>query len=111
MYWTLQNLKDSENQQYILHYSSILGAATVHHDAEHYCFVLCLCQVPLATLAVWHLSCALAAAGEMQTIAIPRATMHVKTSVATSIQLNSSNAECQNFLVEESQRASNHQKH
>jgi hypothetical protein len=29
MYWTLQNLKDSENKQYILHYSSIFSAATV----------------------------------------------------------------------------------
>jgi hypothetical protein len=30
MYWTLQNLKDSENKQYILHYGSIFSAATVH---------------------------------------------------------------------------------
>jgi hypothetical protein len=29
MYWTLQNLKDSENKQYILRYSSIFSAATV----------------------------------------------------------------------------------
>jgi hypothetical protein len=30
MYWTLQNLKDSENKQEILHCSSIFSAATVH---------------------------------------------------------------------------------
>jgi hypothetical protein len=30
MYWTLQNLQDSENKQYILHYSSIFSAATVY---------------------------------------------------------------------------------
>jgi hypothetical protein len=29
MYWTLQNLKDSEIKQYILHYGSIFSAATV----------------------------------------------------------------------------------
>jgi hypothetical protein len=29
MYWTLQNLKDSENKQYILHYGSMFSAATV----------------------------------------------------------------------------------
>jgi ATP adenylyltransferase/5',5'''-P-1,P-4-tetraphosphate phosphorylase II len=29
MYWTLQNLKDSENKQSILHYGSIFSAATV----------------------------------------------------------------------------------
>jgi hypothetical protein len=29
MSWTLQNLKDSENKQEILHYSSIFSAATV----------------------------------------------------------------------------------
>jgi hypothetical protein len=30
MYWTLQNLKDSENKQKILHCSSIFTAGTVH---------------------------------------------------------------------------------
>jgi hypothetical protein len=29
MYWTLQNLKDSENKQKILHYGSIRSVATV----------------------------------------------------------------------------------
>jgi hypothetical protein len=29
MYWTLQNLKDSESKQKILHYGSIFSAATV----------------------------------------------------------------------------------
>jgi hypothetical protein len=32
MYWTRQNLKDSENKQEILHYGSIFGAAMV---ADH----------------------------------------------------------------------------
>jgi hypothetical protein len=29
MYWTLQNLKDSENKQQILHHGSTFSAATV----------------------------------------------------------------------------------
>jgi hypothetical protein len=29
VYWTLQNLKDNENKQKILHYSSVFTAATV----------------------------------------------------------------------------------
>jgi hypothetical protein len=29
VYWTLQNLKDSENKQYKLHNGSIFSAATV----------------------------------------------------------------------------------
>jgi dihydroneopterin aldolase len=29
MYWTLQNLEDSENKQQILHYGSVFSAAAV----------------------------------------------------------------------------------
>jgi hypothetical protein len=29
MYWTLQNLKDSERKEYVLHYGSVFSAATV----------------------------------------------------------------------------------
>jgi hypothetical protein len=32
MYWTLQNLKDSENKQQILHCGSILSAAAVYKE-------------------------------------------------------------------------------
>jgi hypothetical protein len=32
MYWTLENLKDSENKQQMLHYGSIFSAATVHNS-------------------------------------------------------------------------------
>jgi hypothetical protein len=35
MYWTLQNLKQSENKQYILHCNSIFRAATVFREMLH----------------------------------------------------------------------------
>jgi hypothetical protein len=34
MYWTLQNLKDSEIRQEILHYGSMFSAATVLEFSE-----------------------------------------------------------------------------
>jgi hypothetical protein len=34
MYWTLQNLKDSENKQKTLHYSSIYSGAVVRGKRE-----------------------------------------------------------------------------
>jgi hypothetical protein len=35
MYWTLQNLKDSENKQKILHYGSLFSAVRVVHHTLH----------------------------------------------------------------------------
>jgi hypothetical protein len=35
MYWTLQNLEDSESKQLILHYGSIFSAATVYSDGRN----------------------------------------------------------------------------
>jgi dihydroneopterin aldolase len=43
MYWTLQNLKDSEDNQDILHYGSMFSAATVHYNERH--------------LNTWHAHC------------------------------------------------------
>jgi hypothetical protein len=44
MYWTLQNLKDSESKQYILHNGSMFGAATVDGRWMNSvsCTVICL---------------------------------------------------------------------
>jgi DNA primase large subunit len=47
MYWTLQNLKDSENKQEILHFGSIFSAATVY---------ICS-QAAYTTTADWYANC------------------------------------------------------